>query len=372
MGASQILALPYAEVLGSRPSEGTLRTDLANDYLRYTSVTDGSRPHVGSKKQARRLAAAGPENSIAAGRIALTCPHCSGKPAELGAVFSTIKSYVIWSRFGKIYTIGCCACIRRLAGQTARKNLLTGWWGFPWGLATPFVAVGNIIDGRRKPPGRINEVLAHSGIMSSEVLTGEDGLTAQQRRLMWAYAHIADRIICTETSNLLTAQAVGYLCELTDGHLTEAEALARISQSRQFNFSLKNDFPPKERELLLQLAGATATTIATRRTATRDTVRAIARELGYTNADADVLLKDDDEEEAPTPRASDSAIRAAYGTLGITEDSANSVLQAAYKALLRDWHPDRAAVNNINQDYAAERTKAITAAYEVIMSSRRL
>jgi hypothetical protein len=96
------------------------------------------------------VAAPGPDVSVVPGTLTdliaarTPCPHCRDRPIVAGRAAWFVQSYVFFTRYGTKIEIGCRECV----GIRVRKHLLTsalaGWWGFPGGLATPFVIIQNI------------------------------------------------------------------------------------------------------------------------------------------------------------------------------------------------------------------------------------
>jgi len=73
-------------------------------------------------------------------------------------------------------------------------NLLFGWWCFPWGLGTPFAVLQNLFALATQAPGALDEVLALSGLNGAELEVDDNGLTVEERRVLWSVLHYTDRL----------------------------------------------------------------------------------------------------------------------------------------------------------------------------------
>ncbi|WP_442510063.1 DUF4190 domain-containing protein [Novipirellula sp. SH528] len=76
-----------------------------------------------------------------------TCPRCGG-PGPVDYVGSRqVISVIILTRTSDTTVFGCKRCGNRTTIQSTAISMLTGWWGFPWGLImTPIVVVSNIVS----------------------------------------------------------------------------------------------------------------------------------------------------------------------------------------------------------------------------------
>ena len=73
------------------------------------------------------------------------CPRCAGPgPVDVHMVHS-VYSFVILTRWSSAGPICCVGCGRKAKWGAAGLCLLTGWWGFPWGLVlTPIQITRNL------------------------------------------------------------------------------------------------------------------------------------------------------------------------------------------------------------------------------------
>ena len=86
-------------------------------------------------------------------------------------------------------------------------------------------------------------------------------------------------------------------------------------------------------------------------------------------------LSTQDYEEAVSifnPRAS---VETSYTVLGVSSDASDAEVKKAYRRLAREYHPDVVANKGMGEDFqkfAAEKMRAINAAYDQIKEARGL
>ena len=69
----------------------------------------------------------------------------------------------------------------------------------------------------------------------------------------------------------------------------------------------------------------------------------------------------------------ESSIDQAYTLLGITKDASNDELKRAYRALVKQYHPDIIKAQGASEDYiqvATAKVQEINSAYEMIKKQR--
>ncbi len=134
--------------------------------------------------------------------------------------------------------------------------------------------------------------------------------------------------------------------------------------ARQLRFLLGHQ-PGRLRDLISVLAGVAAADGHVDRAEER-LLRSIAREMGLT---------DRDYEEAVgmfNPRAS---VESSYTVLGVTPGATDDEVKKAYRKLAREYHPDVVANKGMGEDFqkfAAEKMRAVNAAYDAVKTARGL
>jgi DnaJ like chaperone protein len=105
--------------------------------------------------------------------------------------------------------------------------------------------------------------------------------------------------------------------------------------------------------------------------AEEEILKSIAHELGLSDADLSSIM----ERFGSLHRHSikESSIDDAYKLLGLSADATNDEVKKAYRALVREYHPDLIKSQGASEEYlreATEKVQEINAAYEMIKKSR--
>jgi len=74
------------------------------------------------------------------------------------------------------------------------------------------------------------------------------------------------------------------------------------------------------------------------------------------------------ENHVPTPQAQNVELEVAYELLGLRANCDDEVLERAYKAQLKKYHPDKASDDKKSEHEA--KFKAIRSAYDTILKAR--
>lgn len=63
------------------------------------------------------------------------CPVCGAAGEKLNATqIATVTSMVVITRYKKEIKVACPSCLDQLMAKATKQNLLSGWWGIPWGI----------------------------------------------------------------------------------------------------------------------------------------------------------------------------------------------------------------------------------------------
>jgi len=297
------------------------------------------------------------------GTLALTCPHCGQRAVEAAAKLWILRGWILWCSYGQRYEVGCRPCVRRRTLMMLVANLLLGWWCIPWGLFTPLVVLQNLFLVGWQSNNALRDVLSQLGIPYEEVEIDADGLTLEERRVIWSVLHYTSRLARASGSDALNEEGRRIVTGAFD--LTSTEPLIPITSAALTYRVPVGSFDEDTRRFLL----ATVVHLATGHDATpsrllQEALR-IGMELGFARRTVEMLLGITD---AGEPRPDDHAISLADARriLGVRAGASYSEVRARYRALLMQWHPDRATQNGIDPDTAEQRTREIVAAYQLM------
>jgi hypothetical protein len=128
---------------------------LTNDKLTYLAITEATslRPEALEVLKAE-IKSRGLDEDIASGIDAQlidtgslefdgyvslirsqACPVCAGTTLPLNAaVVSTVKSFILLTRYKKKLMIACPNCLQNANQSATNTTALLGWWGLPWGI----------------------------------------------------------------------------------------------------------------------------------------------------------------------------------------------------------------------------------------------
>lgn len=133
--------------------------------------------------------------------------------------------------------------------------------------------------------------------------------------------------------------------------------------------ALQND--PHKRQKMLEFLVNLTYIDGTLSHSEEEMLRIIAKYLHFDDQDLSAML----ERFGSYHRHSikESSIDQAYALLGLTVDSTNDDVKKAYRALVREYHPDIIKSQGASEEYlkeATEKVQEINAAYEMIKKSR--
>lgn len=155
-----------------------------------------------------------------------------------------------------------------------------------------------------------------------------------------------------------------FLLQLADGALTEAEADALMRRAATDRIDGRR-FPKKERLVLLrtavEIAAANGDVSSPERLALLD----LADDLGVPRPALDHLIRL--VVDALRPDRDSSELAEAYSTLGVQSGASIGEIRSAYRRLMKEHHPDKAAPSARKQ--ATEKAAKINAAYDLLLGN---
>lgn len=223
------------------------------------------------------------------------------------------------------------------------------------------VALQNLFFAMWPSSNALREVLSRVGIPYEEVEIDADGLTLEERRVIWSVLHYTSRLARASGSDAVEEEGRRIVAEAFD--LTATEPLIPITSAALTYQVPVDSFDEDTRRFLL----ATVAHLATGHDATPSRLLLealrIGLELGFARRTVEMLLGITD---AGEPRSDDEATMSltdARSILGVRPGASYAEVRARYRALLMQWHPDRATQNGIDRGTAEQRTREIVAAY---------
>lgn len=305
--------------------------------------------------------------------VAIQCPHCQTARVELAVRLYFIRGFLLFCRYGSKYEVGCRSCVRTRITSAAVTTLVTGWWSYPWGVATPYVVLQNLWQLGKAAPGCLAEFLRLVGIDADEVTLDDDGMTGEQRRLLGSIVAATARLAAVGPRECIEDAGARVASEVTGGKVSRDSAIASIKQSTDTPVSSAT-FDLDTRILLLRIAVEIASAAGRPAGALLDTLVRIGAELGFDEASVRFTAGiGEDERSTRTGRLEPEAdVAAAAAVLGLAPDADLLTLRARYRALIVQYHPDHAVHNGVDELTATRRTQEINEAYEVMTRSSRV
>lgn len=300
--------------------------------------------------------------------LELPCSSCGFRRATGVTKLWVIRGFLIFHRFGSVPEITCDFCRSSVVIQHFFKNLLFGWWGFPWGLGTPIVLVQNLAalgassSLRRRD---LDELTRSIGIDIERELTEILGFIESLVALASAVARADGAVMRSEIN------AVTEICtRFSDGMLPpdlvkrwiiygytttfDPRTLDRLSQRLLLTFGVivalvdgKLSDPEisllKHWESWLGLPG--------------DTVENILSEFAKA---------DSSDSNASTTAVSELNRQKACAILGVAQDASLIEIKKRYRELMLRYHPDMAPKSGISPSEATSKAAEINWAYQVL------
>jgi len=305
------------------------------------------------------------------GTLALPCPCCGVRPVETAKKVWVLRGFLIFARYGEGVLIGCEQCVNEQVQKQLLGNALFGWWSVPWGLATPFVLVQNLLALYRPPSASqetLAEALRNNGVSLNDVMVGADGLTGGEKRLLQAaYWALSEAIWADGEADPSELALAGQLIEsLSDGAVSEAKAKAQLLFP-DMPFDMPPGLPDDYKVFLLRAAVDVVVVDANISDSELAFVERIATTLG---APSDVVEEIISALAAAandrTAQSRDSRYIEACTVLGVAPSAGVVEMRKAYRALMFKYHPDRAATNpNLQKEYM-RRSVELNSAYDYL------
>lgn len=316
-------------------------------------------------------------SGVSAGEYLITCPQCNARRVSVARRYWFLRGLVVATRYGSQTQIACEPCSWQLGWKATGTNLVAGWWCFPWGLATPFVVLQNVIE-ILLPPSRpfLDHALHQAGINPEDVRVNSRGLTGEQQRLidalflvlrrsMLADGHLEERELALAidiarriTGNRLAAD------EITDGLLladTDAIDLGRMN--------------PEQAHLLLRIAFDITIADGLLQSAERALLETLARELRLPAGSVEELISAARRRRADSSASSDKSrprartkLEEALDILGVADPEDFDAINQAFRRQMLKYHPDRAGVDPSKQREFTERAQRINWARDYLLS----
>jgi uncharacterized tellurite resistance protein B-like protein len=170
------------------------------------------------------------------------CPHCKTRQVEIAKKLWFLRGWVLMARYGTHTHLGCVPCVREKVRNATILNLLAGWWCFPWGIATPFVLIQNILAAfQRADDVLTDEALRSCGVNPNEVRLDAEGFSQEQRNMVdAAFALLSGTIRADGIQDIREFDvAVAILRTLTADRLTDAAIQQKLrTPGGKFNVRL--------------------------------------------------------------------------------------------------------------------------------------
>ena len=306
-------------------------------------------------------------NGRVPGSYLVSCPHCRLRSVETAQEATVAIGMLIVWRTRRYRVVGCSSCVRAELIKAGWQSLFLGLWCIPWGVFSPFVAIGNFVSAFSKGPGLLqNESIA--GIRAlNEHRVGQDGLSTYERWLAEAVMHgirKVQQVGGLSRADLAESLEIVRSIVFVDDVTVEMIEWACPPGNTSFTDMRKIDKPI--REALMRLMALVATTTA----GSSDVVFACLEDLAKAYGvafDSKEYKKSASEDYGDS--VTEEEVAAAYEVLGLTVGVPMTEVKSAYKRLLRKHHPDVAAGRGGGTAEATIRTQLITAAYYIIVEA---
>ncbi len=300
------------------------------------------------------------------GEILAKCPTCQTRNVEAAAELRTIRGYILYCTMGTTWAVGCRDCVAVETRRVAGRNMLTGWWSFPWGLTTPFIVIGNLLRGLMPQKGALRKFSKESGVDLGRYTVGEDYLTTEERQMITALLLAAGRIGEVSGRPAIPMAAVLFVEE----YILENEVPRRyFTKLGAANSAVIEGI---EKDLLLLFLRLIAKSIQ-ETGGIEDSIRAeyasIVSGFGI-NIRIEELLggtgnQDRRREETGPGGTGDGP----YRVLGLQSTASLNEVKKRHRELILRHHPDRAQAEGRDVGEATRRTQAINEAYREILQT---
>jgi DnaJ-domain-containing protein 1 len=305
------------------------------------------------------------------GSYLVACPYCTVRRVARAKHIWFIRGQVFTARYGSITVVGCTRCVRSKVGTEFLSNLLLGWWGLPWGLATPFVVLQNLIEMLLPASdAMLEEALRCTGIDPDDIRVDARGFSGEQRRMLDAAYVVLGRAIladgCIDPREIEVAATI--IAQLTNQRVSKSEVidgllLAHGSAAVFTRLSLEY------RVALLRMAFDVAGSDTVLRSSEVNYLRSVAGLLGLAPEAVDQLLHQARSRDSTrkTKARPESNLARALACLGLSGPGDILAVKAAYRRLMLRYHPDRASGDESRQALYHRKAQELNWAYDYLL-----
>lgn len=299
------------------------------------------------------------------GRIEASCPTCEGGHVEAAAELKTIRGYLVYCTVGAIWAVGCKTCVSKEARRVAGRNMLTGWWSFPWGLTTPVVVIGNIWRGFFPMRRALDKFAQESGIDLDKFTVGEDGMTPEERNMITVLLLAAGRLGESGRRPAIVVAAVEFAEKSILAAPVPRERISALGEAGSATLD------GIEREVLLAYLRILARAIEE----TGEVGDVLVAELRALCTDFGVGIRVEELLSMPRdgrggraePRSGRPGAEEPYKKLGLGPEASLREVKERHRELVLRHHPDRAQARGGDVVEATRRTQEVNQAYQEIL-----
>jgi DnaJ-domain-containing protein 1 len=300
------------------------------------------------------------------------CPQCRNARIRGARKVRFLYGLLVAARHGYRIEIGCEPCLRRIVLGQIGRNLLFGWWCFPWGVFTPLVLLSNL--GAIVSPyddELLRDALGRAGIDPEEVAVYPDGTTREQRTVL----RVAEGLLAAavqadgRADDVEWNAAVDVLCTLSGGTMTREEARRRLMVAKP-GAAQAGELRFESRLLLLDAAVFVVGSDGHVAREELSFLRLLNRELAFDDGALDEVLRSRlggswaIHESAATDPV-DAEYTKACQILGISRGATWVEVRQGYRAAMLRDHPDMAHGDDKLRAEMERRAKEINWAYDV-------
>jgi DnaJ-domain-containing protein 1 len=301
---------------------------------------------------------------------AIKCPRCGLRNVQSAKKVWFINGFLLFARYGSRIRIGCEECVRVQLTQDLLFNLFGGWWCLPWGLATPFVVLQNLVALLSKSDvAELEGALLACGIDPADVRLDEYGFTSEQRRMVEAaFCVLSQSAYADGTVDPAEARlAIAVMTRLTQGRLTTTQISAGLRSHRHSTERL-DDLPFEYRLDLMRMALSIILSDQVLSGEERAFFYQLGSRLGLDPAHVRRFLDEAMGQGVPgTSQDRDPSFSRACSVLGVGAHPTIAEIKQAFRGLMLRNHPDRSGTDPARKAASHNASVEINWAYEYLM-----